>query len=123
MKYKDHQKEISGAENLTTNNRMEIMACIEALKLLKEPCCITLFSDSQYVCNSISKGWAKKWKENDWKKNKKEIALNHDLWDTLLNLLEIHKIEVKWIKGHSGHPENERCDQLAVLATQKLLKN
>ena len=114
LRYKDKEKELSGFEPNTTNNRMEITALIKALEKLKEPCDITLYSDSQYVCNAITKGWAKKWKNNNWMRNKKEPALNPDLWEKLLSLIEKHKLEVIWVKGHAGHPENERCDRLAV---------
>ena len=114
LRYKDKEKELSGFEPNTTNNRMEITALIKALDALKEPCDITLYSDSQYVCNAITKGWAKKWKNNNWMRNKKEPALNPDLWEKLLSLIEKHKLEVIWVKGHAGHPENERCDRLAV---------
>lgn len=114
LRYKDKEKELSGFEPNTTNNRMEITALIKALENLKEPCDITLYSDSQYVCNAITKGWAKKWKNNNWMRNKKEPALNPDLWEKLLSLIEKHKLEVIWVKGHTGHPENERCDRLAV---------
>ena len=113
------EKELSGGENPTTNNRMELLAVIEALKALKEPCDITLYSDSKYVCDAISKGWAKKWQQNGWMRNKKDPALNPDLWEQLLNLIEKNNVQIVWIKGHAGHPENERCDKLAVLAAQK----
>ena len=119
LKYNGHEKEISGGENPTTNNRMEITAVIKALELLKEPCAVTLYSDSQYVCNAITKGWAKKWQQNNWMRNKKDPALNPDLWEILLNLIDKHKLEIIWVKGHAGHPENERCDKLAVLAAEK----
>ena len=118
LKYNGHEKEISGGENPTTNNRMEITAVIKALELLKEPCAVTLYSDSQYVCNAITKGWAKKWQQNNWMRNKKDPALNPDLWEILLNLIDKHKLEIIWVKGHAGHPENERCDKLAVLAAE-----
>lgn len=108
------EKELSGYEANTTNNRMEIMAVLKALEALKKPCNVTLCSDSQYVCNAIEKGWAKKWQKNNWMRNKKEPALNVDLWERLLQLLEAHNIKVVWIRGHAGHPENERCDKLAV---------
>ena len=114
LRYKDVEKEISGGEKHTTNNRMELLAVISALKLLKEPCKVKLCSDSQYVCNALKLGWAKKWKENGWMRNKKDKALNPDLWDELLILYDKHQIEVIWVKGHAGHPENERCDRLAV---------
>lgn len=119
MRYKGTEKEISGGEKNTTNNRMELSAVIEALKLLKEPCSVTLYSDSQYVCNAIKLGWAKKWRANGWMRNKKEPALNPELWDELLKLCEKHTVEVVWVKGHAGHPENERCDALAVAAARQ----
>ena len=119
LRYNDYEKEISGGEADTTNNRMELSAVINALALLKEPCKVTLYSDSQYVCNAIKLGWAKKGKANGWMRNKKEPALNQELWDKLLELCEIHDIDVQWVKGHAGHPENERCDRLAVTAAQQ----
>lgn len=120
LRYKASEKEIWGNDKNTTNNRMEMMAAIEALKLLKEPCSVTLYSDSQYVCNAISKGWAKKWQANNWMRNKKEAALNQDLWQELLDLCDKHEMKIVWVKGHAGHPENERCDQLAVAAIKKI---
>ena len=116
LRYGKHEKEISQGFAETTNNRMELTAAIEALKLLKEPCEVTLFTDSQYLVNGINKGWAKKWKTNGWMRNKQEKALNPELWDQLLTLCERHKITFVWLKGHAGHPENERCDRLAVAA-------
>lgn len=120
LRYNDKEKELSGYEPDTTNNRMEITAVVRALEALKEPCEITLYSDSQYVCNAIEKGWAKKWQKNNWMRNKKEAALNPDLWEKLLTLLEKHTVKIVWVKGHAGHPENERCDKLAV---EQYLKN
>lgn len=119
LRYKDTEKEISGGEAQTTNNRMELMAVINALELLKEQCEVTLYSDSQYVCNALTRGWAKNWKKNGWMRNRKEPALNPDLWDRLLSLYDKHKVNVVWVKGHDGHPENERCDKLAVAQSQK----
>lgn len=119
MRYQGREKEISGGEPDTTNNRMELTAVIEALALLKEPCHVTLCSDSKYVCDAIEKGWAKSWRKNGWKKSDKKPALNSDLWERLLNLIEPHTITIQWIKGHAGHPENERCDRLAVAAAEK----
>ena len=119
LRYGKAEKEISGGEKNTTNNRMEISAVLEALRCLKEPCEVTLYSDSQYVCNAIEKGWAKKWKANNWMRNKTDPALNADLWEDLLNLCEKHKMTIVWVKGHAGHPENERCDRLAVAAAEK----
>lgn len=119
LRYNGHEKEISGGEADTTNNRMELSAVINALSLLKEPCSVILYSDSQYVCNALKNGWAKKWKSNGWMRNKKEPALNPELWDKLLTLCEIHTLDIRWVKGHAGHPENERCDTLAVEASHQ----
>ena len=114
LRYKAHEKELSGGEAETTNTRMELMALIAALEQLKEPCEIDLCSDSQYVINGLQKGWAKGWRARGWKKADKSPALNSDLWARLLDLSEAHTIHYNWIKGHAGHPENERCDRLAV---------
>ena len=114
LRYKAHEKELSGGDAETTNNRMELMALIAALEQLKEPCEIDLCSDSQYVINGLQKGWAKGWRARGWKKADKSPALNSDLWARLLDLSEAHTIHYNWIKGHAGHPENERCDRLAV---------
>ena len=111
-----HKKEISGGYQHTTNNRMEMTACIKALEMLKYPCKITLYSDSKYLVDGVTKGWAKRWRSNGWKRNKKDMAENIDLWQKLLELIEPHDIEFQWVKGHSGHPENERCDELVKLA-------
>lgn len=119
LRYQGSEKEISGGEAHTTNNRMELSAVIEAFSLLKEPCEVTLWSDSKYVCDAIEKGWAKSWRKNGWKKADKKPALNSDLWERLLNLLEQHHVTIRWVKGHAGHPENERCDRLAVAAAEK----
>ena len=121
LRYGGREKELSGGEADTTNNRMELSAVINARGALKQPCEVTLYSDSQYVCNALKLGWAKKWKANGWMRNKKEPALNPELWESLLNLCEVHKVEVVWVKGHAGHPENERCDRLAVAAAQKYI--
>ena len=109
-----HRKELSGGEASTTNNRMELTAVIEGLAALKFPCKVTLTSDSKYVLDAIEKGWARSWKRNGWRKADKKPALNADLWDRLLTLLDIHTVRLVWVRGHQGHPENERCDQLAV---------
>lgn len=98
---------------------MEITAVIMALKLLKEPCEITLYSDSQYVCNAIKLGWARKWKANNWMRNSKDPALNSDLWEMILQEISKHKVTTIWVKGHAGHPENERCDKLATKQAKK----
>lgn len=110
--YNNHKKEISEGFKCTTNNRMEVLAVIKGLEALKQPCEVTLYSDSKYVVDAIKKGWAKRWKSNNWKRNKTEFASNIDLWDKLLKLLEIHKVEFKWVKGHANNAENERCDEL-----------
>lgn len=119
LRYKGNEKELSGGAADTTNNRMEITAVLQALNALKEPCNVTLYSDSQYVCNALKLGWAKKWKANNWMRNKKEPALNPDLWEKLLEQYDRHNVTVVWIKGHAGHPENERCDRLAVEQAKK----
>ena len=119
LRYNGHEKELSGGEAETTNNRMELCAVIFALEALREPCEVNLYSDSQYVCNALTQGWAKKWRANGWMRNKKEKALNPDLWERLLNLCEKHTVHVNWVKGHAGHPENERCDRLAVEAAKQ----
>ncbi len=116
-----HEKELSGGERETTNNRMELTAVIEGLKALNRPCKVKIITDSQYVVNGITKGWAEKWRSNNWIKSDKKPAQNKDLWEELLNQLERHDYEFSWIKGHAGHPENERCDAMAVKQSQKYL--
>ena len=115
----DHIKEISGGEADTTNNRMELMGVISALSALKYPCDVVLTTDSKYVVDSVTKGWANGWKARGWIKSDKKPALNVDLWERLLELLEIHNVKFVWVKGHAGHPENERCDELAVMERDK----
>ena len=119
LRYNGVEKELSGGEANTTNNRMELSAVIYGLKALKEPCRVALYSDSQYVCNALKLGWAKKWRQNGWMRNKKEPALNPELWEELLRLCDIHEVEINWVKGHAGHPENERCDRLAVAQSRR----
>ena len=116
--YNNNKKEISEGFKQTTNNRMEMLACIKGLENLKEPCHVNLYSDSRYVVDSIEKGWAYKWKKNGWMRNKTEKALNADLWERMLGLLEIHKVRFIWVKGHSDNPLNELCDTLARGAIQ-----
>lgn len=123
LRYNGHEKELCGGEAETTNNRMELTAVIEGLSALKEPCEIELFTDSKYVCDTVSKRWVYSWKSNGWKKADKKPALNVDLWEKLLELLDTHKVNFNWIKGHAGHPENERCDTLAVEYSQKFKNN
>lgn len=108
------KKELSGGEAHTTNNRMELTAVIEALAALKRPCEVDLVTDSKYVVDGITKGWAKGWRAKGWKKGDGKPALNPDLWERLLNLLDEHQVAFRWVKGHAGHPQNERCDELAV---------
>lgn len=117
--YNGREKEICGGEAETTNNRMELLATINALKALKEPCEVVLTSDSKYVVDGISKGWARGWKARGWKKADKSPALNPELWDELLTQCDRHEIEFVWVKGHAGHPYNERCDTLAQGEAEK----
>lgn len=121
LRFHGKEKELSGGDPQTTNNRMELTAVIEGLAALKEPCEVTLTSDSKYVLDALLKGWVYSWKENGWKKADKKPALNVDLWERLLALLEVHKVDYRWVHGHQGHPENERCDALAVAAYQRYL--
>jgi ribonuclease HI len=108
------RKELSGGYRLTTNNRMELLSAIVGLQTLQFPCKVTLFTDSRYLADSITKGWAKKWRANGWKRSTKEPALNSDLWQQLLNLCEYHSVTFVWVKGHAGNSENERCDYLST---------
>lgn len=114
LRYNGFEKELSGGEKETTNNRMELTAAIMALKALKEPCKVTLTTDSKYLSDGIEKGWAKQWQKNGWRKADKKPALNVDLWEEILALFDKHEVKIVWVKGHNGHPENERCDALAV---------
>ena len=108
------EKELSGGERETTNNRMELTAAIEALRALKEPCEVTLTSDSKYLVDAITKGWAESWRAKGWRRADRSPALNPDLWEALLSELSRHRVELVWVKGHDGHPYNERCDRLAT---------
>lgn len=123
LKYDGHIKELSGGEADTTNNRMELLGVIKALEVLKFPCKVILTTDSKYVADSVTKGWARKWKQNNWIKSDKKKALNVDLWERLLALLDVHDVTFNWVKGHAGHPENERCDRLAVMERDKFITN
>lgn len=114
LKYKDKVREMSGGEAETTNNRMELLGAINGLEALKEPCHVILTSDSKYLVDGMTKGWAKSWKAKNWKKSDGKKALNIELWDRLLELCEKHTVEFVWVKGHDGHAENERCDELAT---------
>ena len=122
LKYGKYEKEICGGDENTTNNRMELLGVIKGLEALNEPCHVVLTSDSKYVIDALSLGWAEKWKQNGWMRNKKDAALNPDLWERLLQLTQTHKMEYNWVKGHAGHPENERCDKMAVEYYQKFIK-
>ena len=119
LRYNGVEKELYGGEKETTNNRMELTAVISALKALKEPCEVTLTTDSKYVCDSVVRGWVYSWQKNNWRKSDKKPALNVALWEQLLELLEKHNVTFNWVKGHAGHPENERCDKLAVEQSEK----
>lgn len=113
-------KELSGAEPLTTNNRMELTAAITALEALKRPCDVVLTTDSQYLVKGMTE-WLPGWVRRGWKNSRKEEVLNRDLWERLLELTRIHRVRWEWIRGHNGHPENERCDALARAAIQEML--
>ena len=119
LMYGEHRRELSGGEPSTTNNRMELTAIISALSALKEPCTVELYSDSRYVLDALEKGWAARWRRNGWKRNKSDAALNPDLWETLLNLVEVHDVRCHWVRGHADNPYNNRCDQLAVAESRK----
>ena len=123
LRYNGREKELSGGEKETTNNRMELTAAIMGLAALKEPCEVRLVTDSKYVADGITKGWAESWRKNNWRKADKKPALNPDLWEKLLDLIKEHDVTIDWVKGHAGHPENERCDRLAVAYYQKLQEN
>ena len=115
----DRKRELSGGFRKTTNNRMELLACIEGLRSLKLPSSVVLTSDSKYVVNAMVKGWAKKWRSRGWKLSPSKPAKNPDLWAQLLDLCDEHTVRFEWVKGHSEHPENERCDALAVAASER----
>ena len=119
LQYGPHQKEISGGEDHTTNNRMELMGVISALELLKELCIVELYSDSKYVIDALEKGWARSWKAKGWVKSDKKPALNPDLWERLLGLCDYHTVHTHWVKGHAENPYNNRCDEMAVSEWQK----
>ncbi len=122
LRYNGQEKELCGGAESTTNNRMELTAVLSGLKALKQPCTVELYTDSKYVADSIEKGWVFGWQQRGWVKADKKPALNADLWQELLTLLKQHTLHIHWIKGHAGHPENERCDRLAVAESQKFAK-
>ena len=119
LEFKGTEKEQSGGESSTTNNRMELTAVIEGLKALKESCIVELYSDPKYVIDALEKGWALSWREKGWKKADKKPALNPDLWAQLLDLTAKHQMRYHWVKGHADNPKNNRCDQMAVAESQK----
>lgn len=119
LHYGETEKVLSGGEAETTNNRMELSAVIAGLSALRESCRVEIVTDSKYVSDAVTLGWAKKWRDNGWMRNRSEKALNPDLWETLLDLLDRHEVTFTWVKGHAGHPENERCDAMAVAESQK----
>ena len=118
LRYGKSRKELSGGFRKTTNNRMELLAVIEGLEALREPREVTIFSDSKYIVDAVNKGWARRWRANDWRRNKREKAENSDLWARLMTLLDTHKTKFRWVKGHAGNPGNERADRLAVAAAR-----
>ena len=119
LEFNGTEKELSGGESRTTNNRMELTAVIEGLKALKEPCIVELYSDSKYVIDALEKGWAVGWQKRGWKKADKTPALNPDLWETLLKLCQLHQVRTHWVKGHAANEKNNRCDELAVGQSKK----
>ena len=119
LKYKGKEKLVLGGEANTTNNRMELRAVISGLEILREPCEVTVYSDSKYVVDAMKLGWARGWKEKGWKKSDGKTALNTDLWERLLSLSEMHRLRFVWVKGHDGHEYNERCDREAVAQAEK----
>ena len=114
----ENRNELSGGFRSTTNNRMELLAVIAGLETLRKPCGVTVFSDSRYIVDAVNKGWAVRWRANGWRRNKKDKAVNPDLWGRLLKQLERHDVEFRWVKGHAGNPGNERADKLAVKASR-----
>ncbi len=121
LMYGDHTREISGGEPETTNNRMELTAVISALKLLREPCAVRLYTDSQYIVSAVNEGWLYGWVKKDWKRKGGEVK-NPDLWQALLPLLKTHKAEFVWVRGHAENEYNNRCDELAVAESRKYMK-
>lgn len=121
LRYGEHERELSGGESDTTNNRMELLAVIKGLEALSRPCRVKLYSDSKYVTDALIKGWAKGWRSRGWMRTGNQPALNPDLWERLLKLCEYHNVAPIWVKGHADHPENTRCDALAVAASKKFV--
>jgi len=119
LRFKESEKELSGGEKETTNNRMELMGVISGLESLKEPCMVNIFTDSQYIANAFLKDWLSSWQKNGWKTAAKKPVKNRELWERLLKQADRHRLTWNWIRGHAGHPENERCDKLAVAERDK----
>ena len=119
LRYNGTEKVLSGGERQTTNNRMELTGVIAALRALKEPCTVELYSDSKYVIDALEKGWARSWKKRGWVKGDKKPALNPDLWEILLTLCDTHEVHTHWVKGHAENEYNNRCDALAVAEREK----
>ena len=120
LEWEGHEKELSGGEISTTNNRMELTGVIRGLEALKEPCMVELYSDSKYVIDALEKGWAVGWQKRGWVKSDKKPALNPDLWQRLLELCQVHQVRCHWVKGHGENPKNNRCDELAVAQWKRL---
>jgi len=116
LKSGTQEKQLSAGYRNTTNNRMELRAVIAGLQALKQSCQVTIYSDSRYIVDAVEQGWVRRWAKNGWYRNKREKALNTDLWELLLHELDRHRVEIRWIKGHAGQPENEICDKLAIEA-------
>lgn len=123
LRYGAHELELSGGEKETTNNRMELTAVIEALKKLKEKCSLTIYTDSKYVADAFLQGWIWGWIKNGWRKSDKKPVLNPELWKELLSLIGQHEYKIIWVKGHAGHPENEKCDKLATAKAAEYAEN
>lgn len=121
LEFGEHIKIVSGSDKLTTNNRMELLAVIEGLKALKKPCNVNVISDSKYVCDAINQHWLDSWIAKNWKKSDGKAVLNPELWQQLVELMKIHNVNFRWIKGHAGHEFNEKCDEIAVNEYKKLL--
>ena len=119
LRYSGAERELSGGAPETTNNRMELTAAIEGLRALREPCAVTLYSDSKYLCDAIEKRWLDAWKKRGWKKADKNPVLNRELWEALDALLASHRVRLVWVKGHAENRYNNRCDELAVAQTKK----
>ncbi|HNV72480.1 MAG TPA: ribonuclease HI [Candidatus Ozemobacteraceae bacterium] len=122
LRFGTSEREISGGAPYTTNNQMELMACISGLQLLKEPCEVLIQTDSQYLAKAFQEGWLEKWQRNGWRTSGKQPVKNRELWEELLKLAAQHQLRWQWIKGHAGHRENERCDELAVKAREQIAR-